>query len=244
MVSMQGKKYLCIIMPSWSSWLSTFIWYCGCAREVKSSILDVALFLYYIIAITVANWTPCTWKFLLDSYWIPTGLLVLDSTIPIPQKSAIPCDLGSFQQEFTRTPLGLGYKICMVISQHEICPSPSSVQQDSRSPVGVWQEQVEECKELPTELTHQIASQCFIYVFLHLLMCWFSLLQPVKRDLLVLLAEVQTHCCNNILKGEYDAFYGGEMLLLEGERCRGTSMEQKLVVLLLWVSGTSELMAW
>ena len=53
-------------------------------------------FLYYIITITVTNWTPCIWKFLpdsywtptgllvLDSYWTPTGILVLDSSIPIP----------------------------------------------------------------------------------------------------------------------------------------------------------------
>ena len=42
---------------------------------------------YYIITTIVTNWTPCTRKstglLVLDSYWIPTGLLVLDSSIPI-----------------------------------------------------------------------------------------------------------------------------------------------------------------
>ena len=37
--------------------------------------------------------------------------------------------------------------------------------------------------------------------------------------------------------------YGGEKLLLKGERCRGTEMELKLEVLLLWLSGAPELMA-
>ena len=30
--------------PLWSSWLSTHVQSCGCARKVKSSILDVVLF--------------------------------------------------------------------------------------------------------------------------------------------------------------------------------------------------------
>ena len=76
MVGMYGIKYLCTRKPLWSSWLSTGVQYCGCACEVKSSILDIVLFyIYYIMTTTVTNWTPCTWKFLLESYWTPcTGL--------------------------------------------------------------------------------------------------------------------------------------------------------------------------
>ena len=89
-----------MLKPSWSSWLSTHVQYCGCAPKVKSSILDAALFfilynnnnsdkldpLYSEIPTGLlldSYWTPST-GFLLDSYWIPTGLLVLDSSIPIP----------------------------------------------------------------------------------------------------------------------------------------------------------------
>ena len=95
-VGTEGIIYLCMLKPSWSTWLSTHVQYCGCAHKVKSSIINAALCIHYIITTTVTNWTLCTRKFLLnsywtpstgfllDSYWTPTGLLVLDSSIPIP----------------------------------------------------------------------------------------------------------------------------------------------------------------
>ena len=76
-----------MLKPSWSSWLSTHVQYCGCAPKVKSSILDAALFfilynnnnsdkldsLYLEIPTGLlldSYWTPCT-GLLLDSYWNP-----------------------------------------------------------------------------------------------------------------------------------------------------------------------------
>ena len=44
--------------------------------RLRDQILMLRFFLYYIITITVTNWTPCIWKFLLNSYWTPTGLLL------------------------------------------------------------------------------------------------------------------------------------------------------------------------
>ena len=105
---MYSTIYIYIVKPLWSTWLNTHCCCYGSTPKVECSILDVALFFkYYIIKIIVTNywslvilldslyleiptgllldsyWTPST-GFLLDSYWIPTGLLVPDSTIPIP----------------------------------------------------------------------------------------------------------------------------------------------------------------
>ena len=81
-------NYVDIVKPSWYTWLSTHDYYFECNLKVEGSIPAGALFLYYIITTIVTNywfyWTPYTQTFLLDSYWTPTGLLVLDSSIPIP----------------------------------------------------------------------------------------------------------------------------------------------------------------
>ena len=56
--------------------LQTFVMKMSIRSRVQFLILY--FFIYYIITTTVTNWTPGAWKFLLDSYWTPTGLL-LDS---------------------------------------------------------------------------------------------------------------------------------------------------------------------
>ena len=74
--------------PLWSSWLSTYVQYCGCARKVKSSILDVVLFflLYNNNNSDKLDslYLEIPTGLLLNSYWTPNGILVLDSSIPIP----------------------------------------------------------------------------------------------------------------------------------------------------------------
>ena len=76
-------NYVGIVKPLWYTWLSTHCYYCECNLKVEGSIPVGALFLYYIIITTIVTnywfyWTTYTRKFLLDSYWIPTGFL-LDS---------------------------------------------------------------------------------------------------------------------------------------------------------------------
>ena len=78
-----------MLKPSWCSWLSTHVQYCGCAPKIKSSILDAALFFILYNNNNSDKLDPLyseipTGLLVLDSYWIPTGLLVLDSSIPIP----------------------------------------------------------------------------------------------------------------------------------------------------------------
>ena len=72
----------------WFRWFSTHVYYCDYAHEVVSSILDAALFL---ILYNNHNsdkldslYLEIPTGLLRDSYWNPTGILVLDSSIPIP----------------------------------------------------------------------------------------------------------------------------------------------------------------
>ena len=64
------------------------VYYCDCAYEVESSILNAVLF--YILYNNNNSdkldslYLEIPTGLLLDSYWTPTGILVLDSSIPIP----------------------------------------------------------------------------------------------------------------------------------------------------------------
>ena len=66
-----GHKNCTVVKPTWCNWLSTSVFYCHCAHEVKSLILDAALFYILYNNNNSDKLDPSYWK-------IPTGLL-LDS---------------------------------------------------------------------------------------------------------------------------------------------------------------------
>ena len=97
-------NYVGILKPLWYTCLSTHDYYCECNLKVEGSIpVGAHFFTLY------SNNNSDKLLVLLDSYWTPVYPFLRNL-------------------QFLMIPVGLGYQICMVISQYEICWSPSKVQ--------------------------------------------------------------------------------------------------------------------